>query len=316
MTTMPELKAPVVEKIEAFYRDRQTSWDSPNLSISSIAEPCERKLWYGFRWVSPRTPHTGTRERLFQTGHREETRMLDDLRQIGCGISDSDPETGKQWRVELASGVLVGKLDARGTNIPGAEATEHVVELKTHNDKSWKDVVKKTVAVSKPEHFAQMVIYMHGLSLTRALYLAHNKNTDEIHAERVHADPVRAMQLVAKAERIASTDRAPERLESFACRWCPHATICLEGTWARVNCRTCFFADRSATNEWTCTKHGHVIDRETQKLGCEQHLFLPDLVPGEQVDADQAASTITYRVGNETYIDGHDPKPPVPERRQ
>ena len=38
--------------------------------------------------------------------------------------------------------------------------------------------------------------------------------------------------------------------------------------------------------------------------GCDFHLFLPALVPGQQVDADEAAGTVTYQLHDgATWVD-------------
>ena len=53
---------------------------------------------------------------------------------------------------------------------------------------------------------------MHHRGLTRALYVAVNKNDDELYAERVKYDAARALSLVAKAERIVAAHAAPAKL--------------------------------------------------------------------------------------------------------
>ncbi len=310
MATMPELKSPVATAIEQHYEAIQCPEDWPVLRCSQIGEPCDRKLWYEFRWTTPIKRHEGRTERLFQTGHREEARMVADLRAIGCEVQDVDPATGEQWRVSFIGGVFKGSTDGRVSNIPGAEKTEHLLECKTHNDKSFQDWRRKGVEQSKPIHFAQMQIYMHGLGLLRALYMAHNKNTDEVETERVKYDPMRANALLVKAERIAFSDTPPERNESFACRWCRHRTACLESAWPRTNCRTCLHAELTRDGEWRCTTLGQALTLEQQKAGCKAHLFLPGLVPGEQIDADEDAQTVTYRLADgSSSVDGPASKP-------
>ena len=45
--------------------------------------------------------------------------------------------------------------------------------------------------------------------------------------------------------------------------------------------------------------------RQHEGGDCPAHLFLPALVPGEQVDADPEAETVTYLLRNgTTWIDG------------
>jgi len=53
---------------------------------------------------------------------------------------------------------------------------------------------------------------------------------------------------------------------------------------AEVNCRTCL---RSTPVEggWHCELHQKPLSEREQSAACEQHLYLPPLVPAPQVDA-------------------------------
>ena len=45
--------------------------------------------------------------------------------------------------------------------------------------------------------------------------------------------------------------------------------------------------------------------RQQEGSDCPAHLFLPALVPGEQVDSDPEAETVTYRMRDGTvWVDG------------
>ena len=49
-----------------------------------------------------------------------------------------------------------------------APKTWHVVEFKTHSAKSFRELAAKGVAEAKPQHWAQMQVYMHLTGITRA----------------------------------------------------------------------------------------------------------------------------------------------------
>ena len=118
--------------------------------------------------------------RLFERGHREEAWLIDDLRAIGCDVWDVDPETGRQWRVELAPH-FGGSCDGVVLGLPDAPKTPHVFEAKTSNRERFEELVHRGVRWAKPEHFAQMQVYMLGLKLTRAAYFAVCKDDDRIY---------------------------------------------------------------------------------------------------------------------------------------
>lgn len=301
-TELPELKSPVVAAIEAAWATRNDE-QRGYLGASVLGRECERALWYDFRWAHEPEKFDGRMLRLFATGDVEEERLKDDLRAIGVEVLDRDPATGEQWAISFASGHARGHADGRLKNVPGAEKTEHLFEAKTHNDKSFKALKKDGVEKAKPVHYAQMQIYMHGLGLTRALYLAKNKNDDELYAKRVKYDAAKALQLVSKAERIVAAHAAPAKLHddpeakmAWMCRSCPALGICHHGEFARRTCRTCLHATPVEGGKWTCARFDRDLTIEDQRAGCAHHLYLPSLVPGEQIDADEALEHVTYRL--------------------
>lgn len=298
--------------IDDAYVRKARDGDSMGVPMSQAVNPCDRALWYAFRWSAPLEAPTGPQQRRFASGNAYERRLLDDLRSIGCDVLEIDEATGQQMRVELAGGHLRGKIDGRATGLPEAPQAEHVVECKSHNDKSFKALTKSGLREAKPEHFAQVQLYMHGTGIRRALYIAANKNDDAIHCERVEYDPVYCLAIVARIERIVAAQRPPPRLHddpdskaAFACQWCPSRGICHEGAFARRNCRTCLNSSPGDGPRWVCERHGQALDYPTMQAGCPDHLYIPDLVPGEQTDADPEAGTVTYRLQDGTlWLDG------------
>ncbi len=315
---MPEIPAPFSQTVAAIYAVYEAKPDKERsyLGASTFGTECDRAFWYGFRHANEREALDGRKRRLFQTGHREEARVVEDLRAAGVEVQELDPSTGKQWAIASVGGHLRGHLDGIVWNVPEAPKAEHVLEIKTHNDKSFKALQKDKVEKSKPGHYAQMQIYMHHKGVARALYVAVNKNDDSIYVERVPYDAVAALRLVARGERVIAAAHAPPKLHedptsraAYACEWCPAFGVCHGGQFARRNCRTCISAtpivDTSDRGAWHCTHWQKELSFEEQQAGCDSHLYLPDLVPGEQIDADEAARTVTYRlVGGETWVDG------------
>ena len=99
-------------------------------------------------------------------------------------VLDADPETGRQWQVTALGGHFGGSLDAVAIALLEAPKTWHVVEFKTHSAKSFAMLKKEGVERGKPQHWAQMQVYMHLTGITRAMHVAVCKDTDEIHIER------------------------------------------------------------------------------------------------------------------------------------
>lgn len=315
---MPEIPAPIPHTVDAIYRayENRPRYERSYLGASTFGTECDRAFWYGFRLAAEPEALTGQKLRLFETGHREEARIIDDLRAAGLTVEETDPATGRQWEIVAIGGHMRGHLDGIATGVIEAPKAEHVLECKTHNEKSFRALVKDKVEKSKPGHYAQMQLYMHHRGIGRALYVAVNKNTDEIYIERIAYDMAYALRLMARAERAITAEKAPPRLHddpsakaAFACQWCSAFQICHAGQFARRNCRTCLSStpviDASDRGAWRCERWNKELNWREQQAGCASHLYLPSLVPGEQVDASEKDRTVTYRLANgETWIDG------------
>lgn len=256
------------------------------LGASQIGHPCERYLWYVFRHCcSP--AFDGRIYRLFDTGIREERRLVSDLRAIGCTVHEVD-ENGEQFRVSAIGGHFVGHLDGCAIGILESPKTWHVLEFKTHNTKSFKELSEKGVKEAKPQHYAQIVCYMHLTGMTRALYIAVCKDNDDIYTERIHWNSDEGKALIARAERIITASKPPERISGNSdcnqCKWCDAKDICWGGAVIlpvpSINCRQCCHAVPIMNGEgrWDCKKHKRALTADDQRKACEDHLVLPGLI--------------------------------------
>lgn len=312
---MAELPAPLSHTalaIDEAIVAKARNGDGMGVAMSSVANPCDRAIWYAFRWAAPIEKAEGKQQRRFRTGNQYEKWLLDDLRAAGCDVAELDETTGRQLAVELAGGHLRGKIDGRAVGLKEAPSAVHVVECKSHNDRSFKDLLKKGLREGKPDHFAQVQLYMHGTGIYRAVYLAANKNDDAVHVERVAYDPTFCLALVARIERIVAMPRPPVRLHedptskaAFACQWCPARAICHEGAFARRNCRTCLSSTPADGPRWSCERHSRRLSYPDMQAGCSSQRFIPDLVPGEQTDAGEDGSWVAYRMADgAVWVDG------------
>lgn len=303
MAKLPVIQTPTVEKIFQHYEAEgaKTSRRSNGIGISTLGEPCERKLWYNFRWALPIKVFTGRLYRLFETGHQEEPRIAKNLEAIGVEVHLEDDRTNEQFRVEHFGGHVSGYLDGAALGIPEAPKTWHALEFKTHNDRSFKDLVKKGVEKAKPAHFVQCMMAMGLTGMKRALYIARNKNDDDLYSERIKYDAQVYQENLIKAERIIFTDEAPKKIskkhDSYACRFCDFNTLCHQENLTErpeTNCRTCLHADAQENGEWWCQYKQIPLSKEEQEKGCGDHLFLPSLLPYTLVSAGEDIGII-YR---------------------
>lgn len=269
--------------------DKKPDLPRPHLGASEIGRPCDRALWYGFRWATKKK-FSGRMKRLFDRGFREEQRFLEELRGIGVEIHEHDPVTKLQHRFEAIDGHFGGSCDGVGRGFPEGPKTWAVVEFKTHSNKSFTDLVSKGVEQSKPEHYAQMQVYMGLAEIDRALYLAVNKDDDTLYTEWVRFDKATFEALMARAEKIIRADEPPPGISTdpawWQCKFCDHAELCHGQIAAAKSCRTCVHASPAPDAQWRCESQKRSLSVAEQRLGCRSHLVLPPLVPyAEPLDA-------------------------------
>lgn len=316
MATIPARADGTVERIYRSYENRQrTELPRGYLGASRLGDPCDRRLWLEFRMAIATQSFSGRMLRLFDTGHREEPRIVADLRAIGCEVIDVDTSTGEQFRFKAVFGHVGGGMDAAIHKLPEAPATWHVGEFKTHNAKSFAHLIANGVASSKPMHAAQMQLYMRWSRMTRACYIAKNKDTDELYMERLSYDEEAASRLEQRAERIVFAPHPPERISEkpdwYQCKLCPAADLCHGSAMPAVNCRTCMHAtpEKDGDGRWSCALHKRDLSRAGQLDGCADHVYLPNLMPREfkPVDASPGENWVEYEVGGGKVRNGSAP---------
>ena len=252
-------------RIYSYHEKKAEDFRRDHLGASLIGRECERSIWYSFRWcVKP--SFDGRMLRLFDTGKLAEERIFSELEGIGIKVFHKQ----KELRVFHCFG---GSVDAFGRGF-SESIGDHIIEVKTHSQKSFDDLVRNGVKESKPDHYAQMTVYMGAGVVSRAYYMAINKNTDEIYSERIKFDKDFYNFLVEKARRIIDSPTPCMKTESFKCKFCDYSEVCGGGSQKiEVSCRTCCHF-----TPFLCEKSGKGLTFEEQKKGCKNHLFIPMLI--------------------------------------
>lgn len=299
----------LVEDIYAAYERAAVDRRPNRLRPSELGHECSRYLWIRYRWADEFEAFEGRMHRLFETGHLQEDRLADDLRKVGSRIVSRDPHNPKeQISFEAMNGHCKGFLDSVGQDIPHADNEWCLVEYKTHSSKSFKQLEKDGVAVAKPQHYAQMQLYMKQHNLPEALYFSVNKDTDELYCEFVEFDDHYAESLYRKGEMVIFSPQIPDRISNnptfFKCKMCSASKTCFKDELPIRTCRSCRFGEpqpdtASGMPTWRCKVHEKWLDLDDQKAGCQWHRYNPHFVRGEEVSATETDTTLTY-----TYQDG------------
>ena len=173
--------------------------------------------------------------RIFQAGHVFEKLAIDWLRLIGFELN-TETVTGEQFCFAAVNGKLKGHID--GVIVSGPKniplTYPMLWECKSLKAQSWRDVLRRGLAISKPVYATQIALYqaymeplIPGISDNLALFTAINKNTAELYFECVPFDGELAQRISDRAVKIFRACDANEWLPRvtndpsfFECKFC------------------------------------------------------------------------------------------------
>ena len=260
---------------------------SSRIGASWIGTPCQRKIWLSYHWAM--MPNfSGQMLRLFDTGHREEARVAEDIERAGFEVALFDPdapEPNTQFEFTDESGEIVFKADGIVNGTPESKEI-HLLEIKTMNDRLFKTLDSKGVQKSHPHYYAQAQVGMRLAGLDRCLFVAVNKNDDDVYTERLRIDAKFADELIARAQEISKMVQPPDRIgldpADKECQYCDFKDLCWSQKFPDVNCRTCTFYSHK---KCTLPRHERDLTKEDQIKGCEEHIYISGMINAREVDA-------------------------------
>lgn len=242
------------------------------LGSSFIGEECIRQIWLDWRGFA-REQFEGRMLRLFETGHLQEARIVEDLRRAGFAVWDKR-EDGRQFELTDESGHFITKVDGVIKDVPESDKP-HVLEVKTHNKNSFSSLVKKGVQEAKPTHYSQMQISMALGGFTRALYVAVCKDDEQFYVERVKEDKVEQEKLKSKIIKLTEARLRPAGISddgsSFGCKFCSMKPVCIKEAEPLRHCRTCTMCTPGQEGKWVCELNKDTLSIDRQRLGCEHY---------------------------------------------
>jgi hypothetical protein len=259
--------------IDAFCVAKFTEEPRNHLGASIVGRKCAREIVMAYRWMA-REEHNGRKLRLFNRGHKEEARFVEWLRGIGADVREF-ADDGKQFRMSGAEGHYGGSLDGM-MRLPTRYglAMPFLLEMKTHNDKSFQKLLKDKMIASKPEHYAQMCAYGDAYELDYGVYIATNKNDDELYVEVIEINGEFGKALALKARTAIYATQLPPKIAAsaayFDCKWCAQVDVCQNGIRADINCRSCRHSVSIENAQWACKLWNAVIPREAIPAACGQ----------------------------------------------
>lgn len=237
------------------------------LGLSQIGHRCARFLWYTFRWYYTETV-SQRKLRIFERGNLEEPRVIRDLNKAGCSVSDEQHEI-------ILSPYIKGHIDGIVTSLPDS-SKPHLLEIKTMNEERFKSLKKVGLEKENFVYWAQAHLYMRHMGLSRTLFVATNKNTEERHYERIRRDTGLADLLTDRANDIVNSDIPPRKISEspswHECKYCPAKEVCHYGATPERTCRSCVnFTLRD--DGYYCNKHETYIASDMHKDACAHHAY-------------------------------------------
>lgn len=262
MATIPDRQVLKIEQVIEGVMIPQRM--SNHLGPSAIGGSCQRKTWYNFRNYKARQIDART-NRIFRRGDREEPIVIKDLKKVGVKVLTT------QEQITFLSGHGNAYSDGRITNLPDAPKTEHLLEIKTANDRNFNAFVKQGVKQKSPQYWVQVQVYMKLFGLKRCLFVVANKNTDARYYERIRYNKRDATQFINQGMSILNAITPPRKEVSYQCKWCDYEAICKGVEKPYHGCRSCISITPNNDGKWHCSSKGKNISRKKQLKGCKEY---------------------------------------------
>ncbi len=296
MVKIPNLQDSTLLALDAALEEAQRSSPRLYLGASSIGENCERRLWLSFRWAKQGFIEAAGLRRI-EDGHRGEKVLADWLRLVPGVDLSTEKEPGVQHSFEDHGGHFRGNCDGLITGLLQSPKKLHVWECKIVNEQKFKKV--SSLKISKGEentlkewdyvYYAQAQVYMHYFKAERHYMTVGSPGVRDIVSIRTEYSEADAQKFIDKAKRIIFASRPPSKISTdpawHECKYCTFHGMCHNDEMpTQRSCRTCMYSTPLPEGTWKCEKHDHLLTLNMQRAGCGDHLFHPNLVPGEQTD--------------------------------
>lgn len=247
-----------------------------HLGASIMGEECSRYLYNTFHWMQ-KEKFDGRMRRLFQVGHTAEPRLISYLKGIGFTIWETDPSTGKQFRISGGDGHYGGSIDGICTAPAHYGINGDILflnEFKTNNTGAgFESVRTKPLAMAKPKHWAQMCQYGYKLNIHYGCYIIENKNDSELQVKIVKLDWLIGKQLEDRAISIIQAKEPPPKISHsiayFDCKHCKFKGVCHKDHVPDKNCRSCVNSTPVENGQWFCRKWNANIPDDAIPVGCD-----------------------------------------------
>jgi|TARA_R110000751_G_scaffold35053_1_gene86495 hypothetical protein len=303
------LSASIFKKVDQWLEDNNEQHRG-HLGFSVIGDDDEHKLWMNFHWCLPNS-FEGRMLRLFDLGNRIEDQVVENIRDSKVMAIASHDKDGNQFRASTLGGHFSGSCDGllRAVLPPPDEEEVILLEIKSANDKRWNELEKLGDYELWSETYRwQIHGYMGVFGLTKCMVVVVNKNNSKIYSQIIEYNPGIWEKAQERAERIIGSDSPIDKGRKSEKDWRlkgeskTYFDIYFRKRFPEsVNCRNCAFSKPlTSTNgaTWICTRSDKVLDIETQRSACKNHLWNPKLInTAVHIPEESDDTKIAYEAG-------------------
>lgn len=214
-----------IKKLSKLIDKIKTKPDEPRpyIGASSIGSDCMRQIWYGYKGYEGEQ-HTPRMQRNIDIGKRFESMVLDWLEAAGVKVERPSEKNNYLSFSDNEITYFCGHADAL---LPKLDA---VIDVKVIKASSWREFVRKGLFSWSPVYYAQLQSYMGMGDIPYAYLMALNKDTGELHDERIAFDANYYKSLKMRAEMIAISESEPPRVSNhpgwWLCKICKYKGVC------------------------------------------------------------------------------------------
>ena len=211
----------VLEKIDqALEKEQEGKREYIGASILGIE--CDRALWYKCYHFLP--DHAPRLKRIFRLGHLIEGDVIKLLEMAGFTIY-TKKKNGEQYGFKR--GPFAGHCDGV---LVEEDKTPWVFDVKTCKNSYFNQYKKKGIKQISREYYIQILTYMKYLKCPMGMIIFYNKDTSDMHVEKITADDDLATIYEERALDIYRMTEAPPRKWEdptfFKCRMCHYRETC------------------------------------------------------------------------------------------
>ena len=250
---------------KAYDREKRES-RRQSIGASALGGACLAEISFAFRGF-PETPPSAKLKRVFKMGHLIEDIVVADMKKAEISVFEVDGLTGRQFAYHSHGNHVQAHADGH-VEYDGAL---RLLEIKSMNDRKWKECKKKGVCRSHPRYQSQMQMMMGMSGIGSCLFVAYNKNTSEYLSEIVTYDEFEASAILDRIERVMRGDapKITDNIDDWRCRFCFQRGSCWLGELPKTRtCRNCLNCAAKQEGGWYCNHHERDVEDDHV---CDDH---------------------------------------------